>query len=442
MLRIEDNERLTQVGPGTPMGELMRRYWHPIAGSAELKEDPTKAVRVLAENLVLYRDRSGTLGLIQESCPHRRVNLLYGIPEQEGLRCPYHGWRFNEKGQCLEMPAEAPDSTFKERVTAVSYPVREQRGLVFAYMGPGDPPLIPNWGPWMQEDVLWDVGWAIVPCNWLQIMENSLDPVHTEWLHRYLSRYVLQRLEETGKRTKEKHWRPPPPVIPHKKVGFDVYAHGIVKRRVLEGGSEDDVSWRIGHPVVFPNMLSAGQIRVPVDDANTLYIWYQSHPMGPGDKPQERSEDVPVYQVPLPGVDDRGQPTWELLDNNSGQDNMAWMSQGPVSQRWLEKLGESDKGIILYRRLLKEQMAIVEDGGDPMNVIRDPARNVNLYVPNEAEEGDTTWGYRKMRSFEGGLSTGSSGKYSVIGRQQAAKHGAVLADDPGAVEKLAGMESA
>ena len=107
MFSITENERMTRVGPCTPMGVLLRRYWHPIAASAELAANPTRAVKLLGEDLVLYRDRSGGLGLIQESCPHRRVNLLYGIPEQEGLRCPYHGWLFNEKGQCLEMPAEA-----------------------------------------------------------------------------------------------------------------------------------------------------------------------------------------------------------------------------------------------------------------------------------------------------------------------------------------------
>ena len=424
MLTVQQNERLTHVGPGTPMGALFRRYWLPIAGSAELKANPTKAVRLLGEDLVLYKDRSGTLGLIEASCAHRRVHLLYGIPEEHGLRCPYHGWLYDETGQCLEMPAEAPESTFPSRVQIKAYPVQEHQGLVFAYLGPEPVPLLPDWAQWNRENVRWDVGLATVPCNWLQIMENSMDPVHTEWLHRYFSRYVLRRLEETGKRSKDEHWRPPPPVIPHVKIGFDVYEHGIIKRRVLKGGSEDDVSWRIGHPVVFPNMLSAGQIRVPVDDTHTLYVWYQAHPMEPGDEPQVASEDVPVYRVPLPGVDEDGIPIWELIDNNSGQDNFAWMTQGPISERQLEKLAESDKGIIVYRRLLMEQMRVVEDGGDPMNVFRDPEKNQDLYIPNESEEGDQTWGYRKERTFQGGLSTGSSGKYSVIGRQQATQQGA------------------
>jgi 5,5'-dehydrodivanillate O-demethylase len=116
MLRIEDNERLTRVGPGTPMGALLRRYWHPVAATVELDDHPVKPVKVLGEFLMLFRDRQGRLGLIDDTCPHRRVSFLYGVPEQEGLRCCYHGWMFDRTGQCLEMPAEAPDSTFKDRV--------------------------------------------------------------------------------------------------------------------------------------------------------------------------------------------------------------------------------------------------------------------------------------------------------------------------------------
>ena len=135
--------------------------------------------------------------------------------------------------------------------------------------------------------------------------------------------------------------------------------------------------------------------------------------------------------MPLPGYDERGLPTWELIDNNSGQDNMAWMSQGPISARESEKLGESDKGIIMYRRLLLEQMKVVEDGGDPMNTFREPGTNINLYVPNEAEEGHVNWKAGQNLTLQGGgLSTGSSGKYSVIGRAQAAAAGRRIPEAP------------
>src|SRR5437588_7257068 len=147
MLSKAENELLTQVGPGTPMGELMRRYWHPIAAAGEL-DNPfrTKEVRVLGEDLVLYRDRSGQLGLVESRCSHRRVNLAYGVVEEDGIRCQYHGWKFNETGACVEQPFEEtvrPDGRFKEKCGISGYPVEERAGLIFAYMGPQPAPLMP-----------------------------------------------------------------------------------------------------------------------------------------------------------------------------------------------------------------------------------------------------------------------------------------------------------
>ena len=194
MLTEEQNDRLTKVGPGTPMGELMRRYWQPIAGVSEFNENPTKAVRLLGEDLVLYKDESGTFGLIDASCAHRRVNMLWGIPEPKGLRCPYHGWLYDETGQCLEMPAEPADSTFPSRVQLKAYPVETLGGLVFAYLGPQPAPLLPHYYPFVEEGRVRSIGWTVVTCNWLQIMENSLDPIHAEYLHGYFSKYALQRI--------------------------------------------------------------------------------------------------------------------------------------------------------------------------------------------------------------------------------------------------------
>ena len=198
MLTAEENERLTRVGPGTPMGELMRRYWQPIATMAELDDNPVRPVKLLGESLILYRDRKGGLGLIGDSCPHRRMSMLYGIPNERGLRCPYHGWLFSETGQCLEMPGEPADSTFPSRVRTTAYPVEESAGLVFAYLGPEPTPLLPRWDLFVWDNVLRDIGSVVIPCNWLQIMENSLDPVHVEWLHGEFSNYVLERLGRPG----------------------------------------------------------------------------------------------------------------------------------------------------------------------------------------------------------------------------------------------------
>ncbi len=382
MLSVQENDQLSRVSPGTPMGELMRRYWHPIAATVEMKENPTKAVRILGEDLVLYRDRSGTFGLLQESCPHRRVNLLYGIPEEQGLRCPYHGWRFDETGKCLEMPAEAPDSTFKDRVTALSYPVQELGGLIWTYMGPQPAPLLPRWDLFVMGGVVREIGSTMLPCNWLQCMENSLDPCHTEWLHGYQSYYIME-LEGKGDqipRTADGHYA----VFRHLKIGFDIFEHGVYKRRLMEGMSEDHDDWKVGHPILFPYTLritfGAGtfQIRVPVDDTHTWHINYSCVPQEPGAEPQG---DVPMNPVAF--QDENGHA---IRKGTLPQDMMAWWTQGPLAERHLEKLATSDQGVILYRRLLRDQMRLVADGGEPMNTFRDPARNVRLNVHTEQNQ--------------------------------------------------------
>src|SRR2546422_668262 len=338
MLSREENERLTRVGPGTPMGTLLRRYWFPIAATADLDANPVKAIKLLGEDLVLFRDRRGRLGLIAERCPHRRVSMRYGIPEEDGLRCCYHGWMFDGQGRCVEMPAELPGSTFKDRVRTPAYPVEELGGLVFAYLGPEPAPLLPRWDLLVMDNVWRDIGVTVIPCNWMQCMENSLDPVHTEWLHGRYYEYVMSR-----------------------NAGKDA------------GGG------RIGHPILFPNILRVGwtfQFRVPTDDTHTYHVMYQVLPVPPGAEPTQ--ERVPVYQIPI--TDERGEHITNFV---LGQDMMAWVTQGPVAERDLEKLGDSDQGVILFRRLLREQLAIVEAGGDPMNVFRDAATNKCIDIPVE-----------------------------------------------------------
>lgn len=418
MLSKEQNRRFTEVGPRTQMGELLRRYWMPFATAAQFVEQPTKAVTLLGEHLVAFKDRSGNYGLMQEFCPHRNVNLLWGIAEPEGLRCPYHGWLFDAQGNCLEQPAESPTSTFKDRIKVQTYPVEELGGMLWAWMGPEPRPMVPRWEAFVKEGVR-DFGWAVLPCNWLQIMENSLDPVHVEWLHRYFSNYVLERLDR--KHDDPSYWRTKAQVQRHVKIGFDIFEHGIVKRRVLEGDTEEHENWRLGHVICFPNMLRQDQIRVPMDDTHTLYWWYNVHPKRAGD-PDQRPEDIPLYTVPLPGIDAEGHPIWDVMDNNSGQDNYAWMSQGPITPRWTEHLGESDKGLILYRRLLREQMKLVAGGKDPMNTFRDPATNVSIHVPHEND--DPARGVAAKAARDAGIiGTGQATKYSPIAQERAREKG-------------------
>ena len=379
MLTQEANDRYTRVGPGTPMGELMRRYWHPIAAVPQMNDKWTMKVRLLGEDLILYKDRSGTFGLMEPHCAHRRMNIIYGIPEEHGLRCPYHGWLYDETGQCIEQPyeeTEDPEARFKDKIKMKAYPVEVKAGLVFAYMGPAPAPLVPNWDVFAIDDVIRDIGVAELSCNWLQCQENSLDPVHLEWLHGYWSNFVSEMRDETERQRTIRR---------HAKIAFTEYEYGIYKRRVMEGGSEEDTSWREGHPIIFPYYLRQGgdgfdrtkwgmtgpavQIRVPIDDTHTAHWWVMCHQKEEG-APEQRFEDIPFFQPPVIQLDAHDQPQYLLLDSNSAQDLAAWITQGDIADRTGEHLGRSDKGIIMFRQMLEDNINIVEDGGDPMNTFR------------------------------------------------------------------------
>jgi 5,5'-dehydrodivanillate O-demethylase len=385
MLSVDENKRLTSIMPGTPMGELFRRYWHPIAASVEMDDRPTKSLRILGEDLVLYKDRSGTLGLIDKLCAHRRVDLSYGIPEENGLRCMYHGWMYDETGQCIEQPFEEtvhPDGRFKEKVKINAYKVEELGGLIFAYMGPQPAPLLPRWEPFQWENGWSDIGTIELPCNWLQCMENSLDPVHLEWLHGYWG--VWQQKQAAVAVGKSEAETFPTIPQPHKKIGFDVFDYGVIKRRITGNTDETHGDWAVGHPILFPQILFVGsmtncslQFRIPVDDENTKHMTWYFFRAAPG-QTAEPQDKIPHWTVPLFESDGR-----LIADLVNHQDFVAWVTQGTNADRSREKLGESDKGIILYRKLLRDQMDIVADGGEPMGIVRDPKVNENIELPLE-----------------------------------------------------------
>ncbi|HEX6512945.1 MAG TPA: aromatic ring-hydroxylating dioxygenase subunit alpha [Chloroflexota bacterium] len=372
MLSKEANERLTRVGPGTAVGALLRRYWHPVAASVQLLMEPVQEVRILGEDLVLYRSEDGYLGLTQAHCPHRHTSLAYGIPEPGGLRCAYHGWKFDCSGQCVNQPAEPADSTFKQRVRITAYPVQELGGLVWAYLGPAPAPLLPRFDLLVRDGLEREIGFAEIPCNWLQIMENSMDPVHAEHLHGNHANYMLHRQAKTAMRVRH-----------HARMAFDVFEFGIVKRRLLEGQTEDVDDWRIGHPVLFPAALAVGtdaqaqfQFRVPIDDQRTMHWWYLTRPSVPG-APQQT--EIPLDEFLYQHENGRF-----MVETAMGQDIMAWITAGSVMDRSTEKLATSDAGVILYRQLLDEQLATVERGEDPLGVLREAARNEPwIQIPRE-----------------------------------------------------------
>jgi 5,5'-dehydrodivanillate O-demethylase len=367
------------------MGGLLRRYWLPVAASSELPPGATRTVRLLGEDLVLFRGRDGAPGLLEERCPHRGTSLRYGSVEPRGLRCAYHGLLFDRRGACLEIPGEADggagaDQAQRERLAARAYLADDLGGLVFAYLGPAPAPLLPRWDLFVWDGVLRDIGRAVIDCNWLQIMENSVDPLHLEWLHGHqLHATVSGDGEAQGRRPE--HYRKR-----HRRIGFDRFRYGIVKRRILEGGSEEDDDWKVGHPLVFPVMLRVGahlqhrfQIRVPVDDTHTLHFWYSCYRPPAGAAPPQAS--IPVYEVPW--RDAQGNFIVDFVD---GQDIMAWVTQGRIADRTRERLLATDRGLTLYRRLLMEQLDEVRAGRDPMGVIRDPEENRVIELPQERDK--------------------------------------------------------
>jgi 5,5'-dehydrodivanillate O-demethylase len=383
MLPEATNERLTRVGPGTPMGNLMRHYWMPIAAVEELLQKPVKKVRLLGEDLALFRDRAGTLGLVAERCPHRGASLAYGFTEREGLRCPYHGWLFSPKGECLEMPNQFEDNpALRQQCAVASYPVREHGGLVFAYLGTKAAPLLPKYDLFMAPTdgaAFTDIGFAVIPCNWLQIQENTLDPTHVEWLHGQLFNRIL---EERGEPSTEF-------AKPHVKIAFDPFEFGIIKRRLKQGQSEDDQGWTIGHPAIFPNLLRVGggglsqfQIRVPMDDVNTLHFWYTYYELPLELEPLIDQIRVlsGYYTVQVQNPDG----SW-VVDHIDGQDAMVWSTQGTISDRRTEHLCQGDVGVVMFRKQLLEQLDIVEGGGDPMGVRRDPVDDEVIEFPQETK---------------------------------------------------------
>lgn len=392
-IRRERNERLTRVGPGTPMGEYQRRFWHPVAASVELKTNadiPAMPVRILGENLTLFRCQDGSLGLVADRCPHRGAALYHGMVEDECIRCPYHAWKFDKSGQCVDQPGESPASKLKDKIKIKAYPVQELGGLIWAYLGPLPAPLLPRIEYMVREDYDHDVGITRVPCNWLQIAENNVDPVHIEFLHMMFTNYVRSR---KGMSTV--------PLRRHERIDFEVFDYGIIKKRLWEGDREDTPEWTVGHPHLFPQTTMVSyhngwvqlQIRTPVDDTNTNFYWYNCRPREAG---KAANPEVPLWENPW--KDEHGNVIPEQIN---AQDIMVLVSQGPIADRSTENLGETDKGILLYRRTLMQEMDKVVQGEDPLGVIRDPEQNTPwIKLPLEEELGFHMPGVRASAAYD------------------------------------------
>jgi len=367
VLSEEQNRALTEVGAGTPMGELLRRYWMPIAAVAELDDHPTKPVRLMGENLVLYKDKAGNYGLVDRHCPHRRADLSYGWAEDSGLRCHYHGWLWDHTGRCLQQPFEEmahPEARYKDRVRIKAYPVEAKAGLLWAYLGPPPVPLVPTWEPFTWQNGFVQIVFSEVPCNWFQCQENSIDPVHFEWLHSNWSRALGGA-----------DGRSPT----HLKVGFEEFEYGFTYRRVLEGQSEQDELWTVGRCCLWPNCLFTGghfEWRVPIDDGNMLSVgWFFDR--APNEMEPYRQDRIPYWYSPIKDpLTDR----W-ITSHIMNQDFVAWVGQGIVADRTQEHLGESDRGVIMMRRRILDDAERVGRGEEPKAIIRDPEKNRCVRLP-------------------------------------------------------------
>ena len=370
----EENVRLTHVGVGTPMGELMRRYWHPVCMSSELTDLP-KFLKILGEELVAYRDQSGRVGVLGAHCCHRGTSLEYGRIEKHGLRCCYHGWYFNEEGRCLEQPGEPPDSPYKKEVRQPWYPAEEYKGLVFAYMGPLEKkPLLPRYDILEDDDAVYLAyrnysRGAEAACNWLQLHENAADPIHIFTLHG-TNQSVFDFADVMGIRPKIDF------VHSDRHVSY-------IRTSDLESGNRLIRTSTIFVPTAKcippPDVTGLDAEKeterarmvgwwVPVDNEKT--IGFHIERIDPGKR---------IFQPPDGEVVRGYEETQREPDDWEAQ-----TSQRPIARHALEHLGTSDRGVVMFRRLLNEAIDAIERGEDPPGTIRDPADQIVL-VPSGNE---------------------------------------------------------
>jgi phthalate 4,5-dioxygenase len=389
MLSREENEIVTRVGPGTPMGHTLRRYWIPALLAHEIAEadGPPVRVRLLGEDLVAFRDSAGRIGLLDELCPHRRVSLYFGRNEECGLRCIYHGWKFDVTGACTEMMNEPEENDFRHKVRVAAYPTCEIGGLIWAYLGPSESLPPPPKFAWTQVSPAHrNVTKVIQECNWLQALEGGIDTSHAPILHRLLS--------ETSTRG---GFKPSSPFVRGKapKLEVDITGYGFQYAGIRPLG-ESEMHIRTYQYILpfhqirpsksehgFPT--DAGHIWVPMDDeTTTIYNWVYSKtqaPLSAEDRLESGLGNGPLHvdqttfrskanRANNYGLDRAVQRTESFsgIDGINAQDRALQESMGPIVDRSKEHLGPADKAIIQARRLLREAVRTVAAGGVPAGV--------------------------------------------------------------------------
>jgi phthalate 4,5-dioxygenase oxygenase subunit len=397
MLNAEQSDLITRTGPGTGAGALLRRYWQPAALVDELAGNrPVKPVRLLGENLVMFRDQQGRHGLLARACPHRGTDLAYGRLEDGGLRCAFHGWLFDVDGRCLDTPAEPEGSVLCRNIRQTAYPVVEKSGILFAYLGPGEPPPFPHFDCFTAPASHTFAFKGLIECNWLQSLEVGIDPAHTSFLHRFF--HDEDSASGYGKLFRDRSMDSDMPMtrimreFPRPRIEVEATDFGlrvVTLRRISDAHTHVRVT-----NLVFPNAftipmsseITITQWHVPVDDAR--HYWYAIFTSfgAPVDREEMRRQRLALYELPdyVPrknkgnnyGFDPHEQAhatfTGMGADINV-HDQWACESMGVIQDRGQEHLGQSDKAISAYRRLLLGAITEAGAGGRPPMVLDEAA---------------------------------------------------------------------
>lgn len=393
MISQEQNELMTRVGPGTPGGQLLRQYWQPVALVDELQGPrPVLARKLLGEEFVLFKDEQGRYGLLDRRCPHRQADLAYGRRENGGLRCTFHGWLFDVNGQCLETPAEPEGSKLRDHVKQKSYPVVEKSGILFAWLGAGEPSAFPHFDCFTAPDAYTFAFKGFWDCNWLQALEVGIDPAHASFLHRYFE--DEDTAESYGKQFRGRPSDSDLPITkvlreydrPDITVSKTEYGLRLVTLRKLSEAQTHGRSTHILFPQTFVIPMNAEmtitQWHVPVDDTSCYWYSIFTSFTTPVDKKTMREQRLKTYPAPdyKPlhnrstgwgfNADEQAKSTYTGMGMDINiHDQFACESAGPISDRTKEHLGTSDKGIVLYRRLLVDAIHKVQKGEKPMMVL-------------------------------------------------------------------------
>lgn len=385
MITQEENELLCRVVGDAPMGQLMRQHWTPVCLIEEVPDadgTPVKA-RVFGEDLVVFRDSDGQVGVLDEKCPHRRASLVYGRNEEGGLRCLYHGWKMDVRGNVLEMVSEPAASGFAEKVKHKAYPTKEWGGFVWAWFGPADtvPEFVPPpWAP--TADTRVSIAKVLLPCNWAQILEGAIDSAHSSSLHS--SDMVPARVQ--GAEATASSWlRPSTDKAPRMQVqrGGYGFRYAAIRRPIQNAATHDYIRSTVflaPISVLIPpnNLYNVANVNVPMDDTNTAFYFIAwGHP---AQTPETETWRKFLRQTVGVDLDDNYRPLrteanrfWQDREamkagNFTGitgfpnQDVAMWLTMGPIADRTNDRLGASDMAIVEFRKQMLEAVRAVQGG--------------------------------------------------------------------------------